>query len=74
MLDQRRKYAPRGLASEFVGEGQTDPGILQKVQEGKFQLVSLPIHRRGDSYGRQVKNKSSVYVAILIENNGRGYY
>ena len=41
MLDQRSKYAPRGLATEMVGETQQDQGALQDIQDGKYQLVYI---------------------------------
>ena len=39
MMDQRAKYAPRGLAIEMIGETQQDVDVMQRVQDGKYQLV-----------------------------------
>ena len=43
MMDQREKYAPKGISSEFVGGDQTDPIVIKnkKILEGAVQLVSL---------------------------------
>ena len=38
MLDQRSKYTPR---TEIVAEVQEDQDVLQKVQDGKYQLVYI---------------------------------
>ena len=34
MMDQREKYAPKGISSEFVGGDQTDPIVIKKILEG----------------------------------------
>lgn len=41
MMDQREKFAPRGLETEFVGEAQDDEEVVKKVREGKIQLVYI---------------------------------
>ena len=41
MMDQRGKYAPKGLSSEFVGGEQTDPLVAKKVVKGEIQLVFI---------------------------------
>ena len=41
MMDQRAKFAPLGLSTEFVGEAQEDPTATRKVLEGKIQLVYI---------------------------------
>ena len=38
-MDQRAKFAPFGLSTEFVGEAQEDPTATRRVLEGKIQLV-----------------------------------
>lgn len=38
MMDQREKYAPRGLLSEFVGGEQRDPAVAKRVLNGDVQL------------------------------------
>ena len=41
MMDQREKYAPKGISSEFVGGDQTDPIVIKKDIEGAVQLVFI---------------------------------
>ena len=41
MMDQREKYAPKGISSEFVGGDQTDPIVIKKILEGAVQLVFI---------------------------------
>ena len=41
MMDQRSKFAPLGLSTEFVGEAQEDPTATRRVLEGKIQLVYI---------------------------------
>ena len=41
MMDQRAKFAPLGLSTEFVGEAQEDPTATRRVLEGKIQLVYI---------------------------------
>lgn len=38
MMEQREKYAPRGLLSEFVGGEQRDPVVAKRVLNGDVQL------------------------------------
>ena len=39
MMDQRQRFAPAGLAVEFVGEAQTDMEACASVVNGDIQLV-----------------------------------
>lgn len=41
MMDQRGKYAPKGLSSEFVGGEQEDPHVTRRVVKGEVQLVYI---------------------------------
>ena len=41
MMDQRAKFAPLGLSTEFVGEAQEDPTATRRVLEGKIQFVYI---------------------------------
>ena len=41
ILDQADKFASKGLSVGYVGEGQTDPTISEKVLKGSYQLVLL---------------------------------
>ena len=41
MMDQHAKFTPRGLQTEFVGEGQTNPQKKDKVLRGEVQLVYI---------------------------------
>ena len=41
MIDQKARFLPRGISAEFLGEIQNDAGALQRVKEGKHQLVFL---------------------------------
>ena len=41
MMDQRAKYIPRGLQTEFIGEAQADPAAKNKVLKGEAQLVFI---------------------------------
>ena len=39
MTDQKAKFSPRGVVTEFVGGHQEDPEAYQSVIKGKCQLV-----------------------------------
>ena len=41
MMDQRAKFTPRGLTTEFVGEAQSDQATVRKVLRGETQLVLI---------------------------------
>ena len=41
MIDQRSKFSPRGVKTEFVGEAQTDPEAEKAVLRGLVQLVYI---------------------------------
>ena len=41
MLDQTEKFSAKGLSVGYVGEGQLDPSVAEKVLKGKYQLVLL---------------------------------
>jgi len=41
MIDQRTKFAPRGLLAEFVGEMQCDPLALDSIHEGRVKLLLI---------------------------------
>ena len=41
MMDQCKKFNSKGLQAEFIGEAQTDKGIIQNVIEGKVPLVFI---------------------------------
>ena len=41
MMDQRSKYAPRGLQVEFVGGEQNDIDAKRKVLKGEVELVFI---------------------------------
>lgn len=41
MIDQRAKFTPRNLSTEFIGEAQTDPTAERKVLKGEIQLVLI---------------------------------
>ena len=43
MTDQKAKFSPRGLVTEFVGGHQEDPEAYQSVIKGKCQLVYMAI-------------------------------
>ena len=42
-LDQKRKFAPRDLRTEFVGESQHDASAWKSVQDGFVQLVFISL-------------------------------
>ena len=66
MMDQRAKYAPRGLAIEMVGETQQDVDVMQRVQDGKYQLVYVsPEAIIGDSRWREMLH-SPAYQKNLV--------
>ena len=41
MIDQKNKFSPRGIATEFVGELQQDLDAMKGVKEGKYQLLYI---------------------------------
>ena len=41
MTDQKAKFSPRGLVTEFVGGHQEDPEAYRSVIKGKCQLVYM---------------------------------
>ena len=41
MQDQKDKFAPRGLVTEFVGEGLASSGALERIDKGMCQLVYI---------------------------------
>ena len=41
MMDQKAKFSPRGLITEFVGEAQDDTVAVKHVLEGIVQLVFI---------------------------------
>lgn len=41
MIDQRAKFTPRDLLTEFIGEAQTDRSAERKVLRGEIQLVLI---------------------------------
>ena len=41
MIDQRGKFGPLGLSTEFVGEAQVNPDAISKVLKGEVQLVFI---------------------------------
>ncbi len=45
MMDQKEKYASRGLTVECVGEAQTDAGAVRKILNGEVQLVFISPER-----------------------------
>jgi len=41
MMDQKQRFADRGIAVEYVGEAQTDDDAVVAVTSGKVQLVYI---------------------------------
>jgi bloom syndrome protein len=41
MMDQKAKFTPKGIVTEFVGEEQNDFGVIRKVVNGDIQLVYI---------------------------------
>ena len=41
MIDQKKKFSLKGIATEFVGEGQTDKDAIGKVVKGDIQLLYI---------------------------------
>ena len=41
MMDQRTKFSPKGIETEFVGEDQHDDDVVKRVIRGKVQLVFI---------------------------------
>ena len=41
MMDQKNKFAPKGIETEFVGEAQTNQKSISNVVNGKVQLVFI---------------------------------
>ena len=41
MMDQASKYARLGIKTEFVGECQKDPAVVEKVLKGEVELIYI---------------------------------
>ncbi len=41
MMDQRQKFSPSGLTTEFICGEQTDPLVRERVKKGEVQLVFI---------------------------------
>ena len=41
MMDQKAKFSPKGIITEFVGEEQTDDSAIEKVLCGAVQLLYI---------------------------------
>ena len=41
MMDQKAKFSPKGIVTEFVGEEQTDDSAIKKVLRGAVQLLYI---------------------------------
>ena len=41
MLEQQEKYSSKGIATEFVGEAQTDSAVTSRVLQGNLQLLYI---------------------------------
>ena len=41
MMDQKAKFLPKGIVTEFVGEEQTDDSAIEKVLRGAVQLLYI---------------------------------
>ena len=41
MMDQKSKFSPRGIVTEFVGETQSDKSAIDRVMKGSIQLVFI---------------------------------
>lgn len=39
MMDQKKKFSPTGIPTEFVGEELTDKDAIGRVVKGDIQLV-----------------------------------
>ena len=70
MIDQRQKYMPRGLSTEFVShrdsEAQQDSSALDRIEKGFCQLVYIsPESLLGDNRWREML-RSDVYQKHLV--------
>ena len=71
MMDQRNKYAPKGISTDFVGGEQVDPDVREKVLKGKVQLVFITPESiiRNDTYRNMLL--SAAYqenmVALVVD-------
>ena len=41
IMDQKAKFSPRGLKTEFIGEAQLDRDAVRRVLTGDVQLVFI---------------------------------
>ena len=41
MIDQRNKFMPRGISTEFVGASQVDKMAISSVMKGEVQLIYI---------------------------------
>ena len=66
MTDQKPKFSPRGLVTEFVGGHQEDPEAYQSVIKGKRQLVYMTPESLFLSPVRWEMFRSKVYQENLV--------
>ena len=42
MIDQKAKFSPKGIVTNFIGEAQDDPETIRNVLQGKQLLFVNP--------------------------------
>ena len=66
MMDQKAKFTPQGIVTEFVGEAQDNQAAVENVLQGRVQLVFMSpealLHNR--AYGSMLL--SSTYKQHLV--------
>ena len=66
MINQREKFTANGLTAEFVGGVQDDPGVLEKIRRGCYQLVYIsPESLLGDNCWREML-RNEVYQTRMV--------
>lgn len=64
MLDQFEKFSSRGLAVGYVGEGQLDPSVSDRVLKGMYQLVFISPENIVNDTQYAIESKRIVALAI----------
>lgn len=71
MRDLKRKFVPRGISAEFLGELQTDAEALSRVIHGEHQLVFVSPESILDNIELRSMLFSAIYrerlVAVVID-------
>ena len=65
MMDQQSRYKNDHFSVEFIGESQTDRGVLDRVLKGEVQLVYISPEKIIDNYKYRDMLLTPAYMAKL---------